>query len=83
MYAFYRAFSDHIPLLNLVIWQVLSHRSASTTAESTFSLGGNCLNDLRTALLTLHAEGFSLSSSVFKMQHGADRVVRVVAPKLP
>ena len=80
VYAFYRAFCDRIPWLNSVICQVLSHRPASTTAESTFSLGGYCLNELRTSLLPRRAEGFILSSSAFKNPHGD---YRLVVPRLP
>ena len=75
VYAFWRSFSAQIPLLNNVICQILSHRSASTTAETTFSLGGYCLNELRTSLLPARAEGYILSALAFKMQQGMKDLV--------
>lgn len=80
VYAFYRSFCGQIPLLNNVICQVLGHRTASTTAESIFSLGGYCLNKLRTALLPTRAEEFILSASAYKMQEGMNDLV---VPNIP
>lgn len=82
VYAFWRHFSVSIPLLNNVICQILSQRPASTTAETTFSLGGYCLNDLRTKLLPPRAEGFILSASAHKMKHGMKNLVVPILPEL-
>lgn len=80
VYAFWSSFASRIPLLNSVICQILSQRPASTTAETTFSLGGYCLNDLRTALLPPRAEGYILSASAYKMKQG---MKNLVVPRLP
>jgi hypothetical protein len=80
VYEFYRSFSSQIAWLNPVICQILSHRPASTTAETTFSLGGYTLSERRTALLPARAENLILSASAFKMNEGRDKLI---VPKLP
>jgi len=60
--------------------QVLGHRITATTPKTVFSLGGYCINDLRTTLLPARAEGYILSASAVKMKEG---MKDLTVPKLP